>query len=160
MGHWGSRLVAHRRQHCPSLLLLTVQDFTVRGLRFRCGMVAARLTFEGNPNEVFGSQEVLLLSLLISPGLMVLRPDEKLFQEMLRQVPLLPSYDSGDGGFLNSFFGKVFCTLALCGQLFDFTIFDERKDVWQVFLEFLGLIFRLQFCMCAERSEQKLIKRT
>ncbi|CAE8604628.1 unnamed protein product, partial [Polarella glacialis] len=37
-------------------------------------------------------------------GVIVLEPRLDTFAEMMRQVPLLPSHDGGDTGFLNSFF--------------------------------------------------------
>ncbi|PHJ22434.1 glycosyl transferase family 8 protein [Cystoisospora suis] len=37
-------------------------------------------------------------------GVIVLKPDRQLFQQMLSRVPDLPSHDGGDTGFLNSFF--------------------------------------------------------
>jgi glycogenin glucosyltransferase len=37
-------------------------------------------------------------------GVMVIKPNARLFDELLRAIPLLPSYDGGDTGFLNAFF--------------------------------------------------------
>eukprot|EP00667_Euglena_gracilis_P018120 EG_transcript_19202 len=39
-----------------------------------------------------------------NPGVMVLQPDAEVFQDMLRRMRDLPSWDGGDGGFLNSYF--------------------------------------------------------
>eukprot|EP00995_Heteronema_vittatum_P000626 NODE_1084_length_1073_cov_170.395508_g753_i0.p1 GENE.NODE_1084_length_1073_cov_170.395508_g753_i0~~NODE_1084_length_1073_cov_170.395508_g753_i0.p1 ORF type:complete len:336 (+),score=43.20 NODE_1084_length_1073_cov_170.395508_g753_i0:51-1058(+) len=41
-----------------------------------------------------------------NPGLLVLRPSEHIYRDMLAEIPRLPSYDGGDGGFLNSYFAK------------------------------------------------------
>ena len=40
-------------------------------------------------------------------GVLVLTPNELVLQDMLTKTTLLPSYDGGDQGFLNSYFGRM-----------------------------------------------------
>eukprot|EP01012_Entosiphon_sulcatum_P003562 TRINITY_DN1117_c0_g1_i1.p1 TRINITY_DN1117_c0_g1~~TRINITY_DN1117_c0_g1_i1.p1 ORF type:complete len:320 (-),score=38.35 TRINITY_DN1117_c0_g1_i1:729-1688(-) len=44
---------------------------------------------------------------LFNPGVIVLRPDISIHSEMLQLIGSVPSYDGGDGGFLNIFFPRT-----------------------------------------------------
>lgn len=54
---------------------------------------------------------------LFNPGVLVVRPDAQLFQWMLDSKDLYPSYDGGDGGFLNSVFDGQRNTVARAGMV-------------------------------------------
>jgi len=43
---------------------------------------------------------------LWNPGVMVLRPDSGVYTDMLHKMQTMPSWDGGDGGFLNQYFGN------------------------------------------------------
>ena len=47
-------------------------------------------------------------------GVLLLKPSKEVFQEMLSKLALLPSYDSGDTGFLNAFFPQWFESPSNC----------------------------------------------
>ncbi|KAG5178156.1 Glycosyltransferase, family GT8 [Tribonema minus] len=41
-------------------------------------------------------------------GVLLVKPNEAIFQDMMRKIPELPSYDGGDTGFLNAYFPNWF----------------------------------------------------
>eukprot|EP01117_Protostelium_nocturnum_P011633 TRINITY_DN4227_c0_g1_i1.p1 TRINITY_DN4227_c0_g1~~TRINITY_DN4227_c0_g1_i1.p1 ORF type:complete len:557 (+),score=165.54 TRINITY_DN4227_c0_g1_i1:192-1862(+) len=44
---------------------------------------------------------------IFNSGVMVIKPSDKLFSEMISKLPYLPSYDGADQGFLNSYFSDL-----------------------------------------------------
>lgn len=72
------------------------------------------LVFE-NVDELF---ELKQLSAVLDPntdyfnsGVMVIEPSISIFQDMIKKIGILPSYDESDQGFLNSYFEKNFYPL-------------------------------------------------
>ncbi|GJD10219.1 Putative glucuronosyltransferase PGSIP7 [Galdieria sulphuraria] len=45
---------------------------------------------------------------LFNSGVMALKPSRTVFEDMMQKLPILPSYDGGDQGFLNSYFSSLY----------------------------------------------------
>lgn len=65
-------------------------------------------------------------------GMMQLMPSTETFNEMLRQLPKLPSYDGGDQGFLNAFYPQM-----LTAPMFD----PQKKDADMTDVDLVRLPF-------------------
>ncbi len=47
-------------------------------------------------------------------GMMLLEPSQERFDDMLKKMHTLASYDDGDQGFLNAYFGQVCIYMCVC----------------------------------------------
>jgi len=64
---------------------------------------------------------------LFNSGLMVIRPDTEVFDAMLKSLPNLQSYNSGDQGFLNLFFNQTWTTNPALRLPITYNIFPRMK---------------------------------
>lgn len=67
---------------------------------------ADTLVFE-NSDELFQCEDfcaVFINPCIFNSGVMVLKPSQQIYEDMLQHLQDLPSYDGADQGFLNSYF--------------------------------------------------------
>lgn len=61
-------------------------------------------------------------------GLLLIKPDIRIFNDMLTQINVLPSYDGGDTGFLNAYFPSWYTTTLHSSQLASLPSFGDSRS--------------------------------
>ena len=67
---------------------------------------------------------------MLNSGVLVVRPDVRVFEDMRAQADALPSYTGGDQGFLNSYYGNFAACPAFEGDGDDVARCRRLPNAW------------------------------
>ena len=74
-------------------------------------------------------------------GVLVIQPNEAVFQDMVSRIAVLPSHDGGDTGFLNSYFPTWFSQSADSRLSFGYNA--QRTLHWFTHAKYVELVFSI-----------------